>query len=73
MIKSRTKIISISTKILSIKRINIRKKISMNFKEISKAKKNDNCLFYKKFDHRVNDCNNLKFLSNENEIFNSKN
>ena len=42
-------------------------------KEYQKLKKNDNCLFCKKSDHRVNDCNNLKSLSNENETFNSKN
>ena len=38
-----------------------------------KLKKNDNCLFCEKSDHRVNDCNNFKPLSNENETFSLKN
>ena len=45
----------------------------MNLKEISEIKKNDNYLICEMSDHRINDCNNLKSLSNENETFNSKN
>ena len=50
-----------------------KKKYRWTLKEYQKLKKNDNCLFYEKSDHRINDCNNFKSLSNENEIFNSKN
>ena len=42
-------------------------------KKYQKLKENDNCLFCEKSDHRVNDCNNFKSLSTENEAFSLKN